>query len=82
VRRLADTILKGQAKNLPNNVTMLWAVVAAVHTSPHTVDLNIFGSSVTVTGVRYDATYSPTVGDVVYGRIIGTDLLVEGKLAT
>lgn len=62
-----------------------WGQVEAVHTSPNTVDLYLDGASSLTPGVRYLASYSPTVGDVVLvGRHItgaGQDRFVFGKLA-
>lgn len=62
-----------------------WATVTAVHTSPHTVDVEMDGSSYTTPGLRYLSSYSPTVGDVVLvARMQGpsrTARVVLGKLA-
>jgi len=58
-----------------------WGQVEAIHTSPNTVDLYLDGASTLTTGVRYLASYSPTVGDIVVVCRYGTDRWVMGKLA-
>lgn len=62
-----------------------WATVTAVHTSPNTVDVEMDGSNYTTPGLRYLASYSPTVNDVVMvARMQGasrTARVVLGKLA-
>lgn len=63
-------------------VKPFWAKVQAVNSGPASVNIRINGSSTVISGVRYAATYSPTVGDTVYGRLMGTDPLVDGKAAT
>lgn len=61
---------------------MLWAIVTGVDAGPPaTVTIRAHGSEVDIPGVRYVAGYSPAAEDIVYGRIVGTDFLVEGKLA-
>lgn len=81
-RKLADQLFD----MLPDPVAImrpLWAVVKATQTGPpHTVVIQITGATTLVSGVRYNATYTPTIGDTVYGRIAGTDMLVEGKCAS
>ena len=63
-----------------------WGKVGAVHTAPNTVDLYLDGSSTLTTGVRYLASYTPAVNDiVVVGRLVagsgsGQDRFVLGKL--
>lgn len=56
-------------------------VVTATATVPNRVTITIGGSPDTVSGVRYLASYSPTVTDTVWLIQNGTDLLVLGKLA-
>ncbi len=59
------------------------ATVQSVQTGPpHSLTVQVEGSSVNVPGVRYLASYSPTVGDTVWCALIdGRDLLVLGVLA-
>lgn len=56
-------------------------VVAVNVGPPASVDITIGGSDVTVPGVRYMASYSPTVADIVWVDLIGDDPLVIGKQA-
>lgn len=81
IRALADQLLaKRDTTGQP--VEMLWATVTAVVSGPpKTVTIQPFGSDTSIPGVRYAESYTPTNGDVVYGRIVGTDYLVEGTLA-
>lgn len=59
-----------------------WGEVQAVHASPNTVDLYLDGNTATLTpGVRYLASYTPTVGDVVLVSRMGSDRVVHHKLA-
>jgi hypothetical protein len=62
-----------------------WGVVQAINSSPNSVDLYLDGATTVTPNIRYLASYSPTVGDVVLvGRHItqaGQDRFVLGKLA-
>ena len=58
-----------------------WGKVSATHTSPNTVDLYLDGSSTLTAGVRYLASYTPAVNDVVLVGRYGADRFVLGKLA-
>lgn len=62
-----------------------WGVIATHTSGPNRVTVKLFGSSVAVGPCLYASTYSPTVGDTVYGRMTmgptGPDYLVEGKTA-
>lgn len=79
IRAIADKLLPDDTGQ---NVEMLWAVVEDIDAGPPaTVTITVGGSTTEIPGVRYAASYAPTVGDVVYGRIVDTDYLVEGKLA-
>jgi len=42
-----------------------WGIVAAIHTSPNTVDVYLDGDSTAMVAIPYLASYSPTVGDNV-----------------
>lgn len=46
-----------------------------------TVSVRVAGSSVVISGVRYLASYSPTVGDFVDVEVRGPVLRVIGKVA-
>ena len=71
-------------KQPPETFKGFWGVITAHTTSPNRVTVQINGSPVGVTCL-YASTYSPTVGDTVYGRMTtgraGPDYLVEGKTA-
>lgn len=58
-----------------------WGKVAAVHTNPASVDLNLDGSATVTPTIRYLASYTPTVGDVVLVGRYGTDRVALGTLA-
>lgn len=80
-RDLADEIFK-LAPDVGRNVEMLWAVVTGINAGPpSTLTIRLFGSTVDVPGVRHARSYTPNLGDTVYGRIVSTDYLVEGALA-
>lgn len=84
VRQVADSIVRAAAKPTPSNPTlrMVWASVVSIQTTPHnSLTIKVQGASTTTAGIRYDASYSPTVGDTVWGLWNGADLVVLGKLA-
>lgn len=60
---------------------MFWAVVTAVTVSPNAVSVKIAGSSTVITGIRYDASLTPTVNMTVWGWRTGTDYFVVGQRA-
>lgn len=68
-----------------SGLTLTFATVAATHTSPNSVDLNIAGSTNLTPTVAYLSTYAPTVGDTVVvleqATDRGPDYLVLGKRA-
>lgn len=82
-------LARGMVRNLTpdgfSETPYQWGVVEAVHTSPNTVDCYLDGATTLTTGIRYLASYTPTVGDtVVLCRHItqaGQDRWVLGKLA-
>lgn len=77
---LADLLLP--SPGLPPTVGLTTGKVTAVSTSPAGVTLTgIRGSTTPVPGVRYLASYTPTVGDFVMVLTAATDLLVLGKVA-
>lgn len=49
--------------------------------SAPTVTITLGGSTTTIAGVSYLASYTPTVNDVVFVLVDGPSLLVLGKLA-
>lgn len=79
-RALADQLTQ-LTPDPATNVRGFWATVTGITSSPNGVIIKISSSGATIYGVRYDSKYTPTVNDTVYGRIVGTDFLVEGKLA-
>ena len=58
-----------------------YGVISAVTVSPNRVSVKVSGASTAVTGIRYLASYSPTVNDVVVCLLNDNDLIVLGKLA-
>lgn len=64
-----------------SGLRLRWAVVSATSTGPARVTLLLSGSSVTTPAVRYLASYTPVVGQVVAVLQQGSDLLVLGTLA-
>lgn len=63
------------------NAAYQWGKVAAVHTGPASVDLNLDGSTNLTPTVRYGSWYTPAVGDVVLVARLGADRVVLGTLA-
>lgn len=55
------------------------ATVLATQTSPNRVTLSRQG--VSIPNVRYLASYSPSVSDVVLAEYVGDDVIVWGKFA-
>lgn len=55
------------------------ATVTATHTGPNRVDLDRHGTA--ILNVRYLASYSPTVADVVRCEYVGDELMIWGKFA-
>ena len=85
IRRLADQ-LTADPNTVPPTHTV-WGVVVALNAGPpRTLNVKLSGSSSTVSGARFAAGYgagtAPAINDVVYGRMYGTDLIIEDKLAT
>lgn len=78
LRELADLLLPKPGKG---PVWRQWAVVTATAASPNSLTIRLSGGTATVAGVRYLASYTPTVNDVVLVDQDGTDLVVLGKLA-
>jgi hypothetical protein len=79
IRTLARDLTRKPAIAPLENV---WGTVVSVQTGPpKSLTVNLNGSSVNVVGVRYDSLYTFAPGDVFYGRRVGTDIIVEGKLA-
>lgn len=71
-------------KRPPDPLTpkMFWATVTAIASGPASLTLLISGSSTPIPNIRYAASYTPTVADVVFGLSIGPDFVVLGKIAT
>lgn len=78
-RELAD-LLTGSPSDQPV-LQMSWGVVSAATTAPNAVTVRLDGSASPTAGLRYLATYTPTVNDVVAIVQAGSDFLVIGKLA-
>ena len=69
-------------KIIENNKNMFirYGVVSAVTTGPSRVSVKVSGATTAITGVRYLASYTPTVNDVVVCILNENDLIVLGKL--
>lgn len=69
-------------KLISNNREMFvhFGVVTAVTTGPSRISLKVSGSTTAITGIRYLASYSPSVSDVVVCLFNDRDLIVLGKL--
>jgi hypothetical protein len=63
------------------DMNLKFGVVSAVTTSPNRVSITISGSATVITGIRYLASYSPTVSDVIVCLVNKGDIIVLGKLA-
>jgi len=62
-------------------ISIHYGKVTAVAVSPNSISVRLSGSSTAVTGVKYLASYSPTVNDVVVCLVNKGDVLVLGELA-
>lgn len=74
---LADVLLELTAGD---GIRLRKGVVQAV-TAP-TVTIRLGGSTTDIAGVRYLASYTPAVGNVVFVLVDGPALLILGRLAT
>jgi hypothetical protein len=74
---LTDRTVEG-----PTAVGLRQGVITATHAGTATVSVRLGGSTVAVSGVRYLASYSPSVGHTVVCLRSGPDLLVIGRVAT
>ena len=84
IRKLSDAIIKKSRTPITNapKLDFPWGVVASVEAGPpQSLTLYLSGAPTTIAGVRYLASYSPTVGDTVSCRKVGTDLIVEGGMS-
>lgn len=73
--------IRGKLNASSRGTRRFWATVTAISAGPpKTVTLQQ-GTLSPVSGIRYDAGYTPTVGDTVYGDTDGNDYLVLGKRA-
>lgn len=57
-----------------------YGVVSAVTTGPNRVSVRISGATSAITGVRYMASYTPTVNDIVVCLFYDNDIIVLGEL--
>lgn len=60
---------------------LCYGVVTAVNVTPAYVSVKLAGSTVATTNVRYLASYTPVVDDVVVCLIKKGDVLILGDLA-
>lgn len=66
----------------PLQLDRTWGVVIAIVSgSTHSVTVTIGGSTMNAPNIRYDASYTPTVGDVVRLETVKGDMVCLGKLA-
>ena len=70
------------SKIIRNNqrIYIHYGVVSAVTTLPSRVSVRISGATTAITGVRYLASYTPTLNDVVVCLFYDNDIIVLGKL--
>jgi hypothetical protein len=60
----------------------VWAVVTATAAgTPNTISIKILGDTTVLTKIKYDASYTATVGNTVYGFKYGNDIVIQGKLS-
>ncbi len=57
-----------------------YGVVSQVTTSPNRVSVRISGATTAITGIRYLASYTPTVSDIVICLFNDSDVIVLGEL--
>jgi hypothetical protein len=79
VRELVDLLIPRVSDLKPAMVR--WGQVTATATAPNSLSVKLDGSSTATPGLRYLASYTPTVGDTVVAVQNGPDVLVLGKLA-
>lgn len=61
---------------------IVWGVVNTVVAGPpKSLTITFLGGGTRVTGIRYAKTYTPTVGDNVFGLAWGPDIVIIGALA-
>lgn len=65
-------------QNIP--LSLHYAVVSAITTGPSRVSIKLSGSATAIVGIRYLASYTPTVSDVVICLVGDSDIIVIGKL--
>lgn len=83
IRNLADAVAKSAKSPLTNAPShkVVWGVVASIQPGPpQSLTLNVSGSTSGTPGIRYLATYMPTVGDTVMCSKYGGDLVVIGGM--
>lgn len=73
--------LRGRLATSESGARKFHATVTAVLAGPPKTVTVQQGALSEVAGLRYDARYTPTVGDEVYGLVTDNDYLVIGKLA-
>lgn len=74
-RRLAPQLPQGYVTRHRGEIT------ATSAGPPATVSVKIDGQTTALSGIRYLASYSPVVGDIVEILIDDTDVLILGDLA-
>lgn len=75
IGQLLGTIVKNN-----QSIFIRYGVVTARTNSNTRISVQISGATTAVTGIRYLASYTPTVADVVVCLFNDNDLIVLGKL--
>jgi hypothetical protein len=75
IGQLLGTIVKNN-----QSIFIRYGVVTARTASNTRISVQISGATTAVTGIRYLASYTPTVNDVVVCLFNDNDLIVLGKL--
>jgi hypothetical protein len=75
IGQLLGTIVKNN-----QSIFIRYGVVTARTASNTRISVQISGATTAVTGIRYLASYTPTVADVVVCLFNDNDLIVLGKL--
>lgn len=75
-RALAEAMTQA---NDPLSVNRRWGTIAAINTVDDSVSVTLGGE--VIEGIKYDAGYTPIVGEYVYMDIVGSDVTVMGTMA-
>jgi len=73
--------LVNQIKTPSAGLRLRQGKVITVNVSPNSIDVQIAGDANTLPKVKYLASYSPTINDIIWLLANGSDLLAIGKQA-